>query len=127
MVGLVVCGIGYYMCNSLIVNSISITLLPCFIIVILSILASTLQNALSYSFIKSYIATLVNYSFGIYLFHVSVIFLMSHYWHGMNVAYFIPLTFMMAIVIPILIVAVLRRLNLHYVIGEKRFIPKHSK
>lgn len=124
---LFVCLFGYYLCNNLIVNSISITLLPCFIIVILSILASALQKALSYSPIKSYIVTLVNYSFGIYLFHVSVVFLMSHYCHGMDVAYFIPLTFMMAIVIPILIVAVLRRLNLHYVIGEKRFIPKHSK
>lgn len=127
LVGLVVCVIGYYMCNSLIVNSISIILLPCFIIVILSILASALQKTLSYSPIKSYIASLVNYSFGIYLFHVSVVFLMSHYCHGMDVAYFIPLTFMMAIVIPILIVIALRRLNLHYVIGEKRFIPKQSK
>lgn len=100
------------------IDTSSALILPYFICLALIVVARQLSLSSKWEAIVREIA---GYSFGIYLFHVMVIFLMRHWLDSLlNMWVLMGLMFIVSISASVGITALLRKLNLGFVIGEKR-------
>lgn len=116
ILGVIACGIGCYVSNNLAVDYILSLMLPCFIVIILNIIADILMRGMSSS---KWIGIIADYSFAIYLFHISVIFIIHHYFGSYNPFLLIPAMFIFAMFVPVVIAMLIRKCRLQFVIGER--------
>lgn len=115
LLGAALSGICYYAFPNTVIGQILIILFPCFIIMFFDLCAGEIINKAHLPLI---ISVLIEYSFGIYLFHVSVIYIIHHYLGNVNCYVIIPVMFVLGLIIPIFITFLLRAIKLHYFLGE---------
>lgn len=116
IIGIMIVGGVDWTVDSLWVDIILHILLPCFIIVLFNIAGKWTMNHIRAS---KWFTAFLDYSFSIYLFHVSVIFIMHYYLRTMSAYILIPLMFVAGILGPIGIAIIIRKLRLQFMIGEK--------
>lgn len=116
IVGIIGCMWGQSALNVFFLDAALHIVGPCFFIVLFYVIATWL---IKYFRENKYLTILLDYSFPIYLFHVPVIFLIHHLFRTVSAWALIPIMFILAIMIPIGIAIVLRRLNLQFLIGER--------
>ena len=121
---LLISAIGSATCALLIVKSTNFyidatcsLILPYFICSALIVVARQLSLSNSW---QNIIRAIAGYSFGIYLFHMMIIYLVRH-WLGsyLNMWMLMAVMFIVSIIVSVGVTALLRKLNLGFVIGEK--------
>ncbi len=118
LTGCVCCIVPIVASSNYFVDSTFSLILPYFICSALIVVAR--QIALSDTWQKI-ISTIAGYSFGIYLFHVPVIYLLRH-WVGsyLDMWVLMALMFVLSIAVSVAMTALLRKLDLGFVIGENK-------
>lgn len=112
-----ICGVGIYVNKIIWIDIFLNYMMQCGISILL-IAATGIWVKLVQ--LPKWLITIIDYSFGIYLFHVSVIFLMHHFLRDWNPGLLLPVMFVAGVILPIGITWVIRKINLHFLIGEKR-------
>lgn len=116
VIGVIICGGGKYLLDIFWIDAALHILCPCFIIILFDMGARWL---IKYIKENKWLTILLDNSFAIYLFHVSVIFLIHHYSNYISAYILILLMLLCGVLIPIGIANLLRLLRLQFIIGEK--------
>ena len=116
MIGGVICSAIIYISENPYIDMIFSLLLPYFICIALVALA---RNITLSGRSKALIRGICSYSFGIYLFHVSAIYVIKHYIDSyLSISAMITFMFIASIAVSIALTAILRKVKLGIMIGE---------